>query len=77
MRLQIPYICIREILYNNITKNDRIAIITKKLFIVDLFRINLFLPVTINNRVRQSEHDVLLQNYLISKIILSLRLSGG
>lgn len=77
MRLQIPYICIREILYNNITKNDRIAIITKKLFIVDLFRINLFLPVTINNRVRRSEHDVLLQNYLISKIILSLRLSGG
>lgn len=77
MRLQIPYICIREILYNNITKNDRIAIITKKLFIVDLFRINLFLPVTINNRVRRSEHDVLLQDYLISKIILSPRLSGG
>lgn len=77
MRLQIPYICIREILYNNITKNDRIAIITKKLFIVDLFRINLFLPVIINNRVRRSEHDVLLQDYLISKIILSPRLSGG
>lgn len=77
MRLQIPYICIREILYNNITKNDRITIITKKLFIVDLFRINLFLPVTINNRVRRSEHDMLLQDYLISKIILSLRLSGG